>query len=82
MSDPLKRVCDHDKYKIVPCPNAGQGLMEYFNTMLKGGGWAYLCRECTVEYGHIHSDYTEHFVWFWESGCYQNVRRAANAEGI
>ena len=84
--DPLKRVCDHFKYKILPCETGEVLLDEYFDTMLRPprSGWGYLCRLCTQKYGYPASAYTTHFVWDDEAGCYlkQKKRRASNADNL
>lgn len=76
MADPLKRVCDHDKYKVLPCPNAGVKLDEYWDTMIRGrGGWGNLCRECVINHGYPHSQSTTQMVWDGVAGCYIKKRK-------
>lgn len=80
----IKRHCDHDRYKVLPCPNAGVGLDEYFDTMIRGrGGWGNLCRECTVNHGYVKSQSTTHMVWNIELGFYESptdIRRREQAD--
>ncbi len=68
----IRRVCDHDRYDILPCPNAGVGLDEFYNTMIQGAGWGYLCKECTSVHGNIESKYSTRFVWNDELGFYES----------